>query len=55
MDYIISVDDLKDVFSSLMSNFYKINLKYIKTVNVNTIGEYNEVCSCDVNYSILQI
>ena len=53
MDYIISVDDLKDVFSSLMSNFYKINLKYIKTVNVNTIEEYNEVCGRDVNYYIL--
>ena len=53
MDYIISVDDIKNVFSSLMSNFYKINLKYIKTVNINTTDEYNKVCSRDVNYYIL--
>ena len=52
MDYIISVDDIKNVFSSLMSNFYKINLKYIKTVNINTTDEYNKVCSRDVNYYI---
>ncbi|WP_295621087.1 hypothetical protein [uncultured Methanobrevibacter sp.] len=55
MDYIISVDDLKNVFSSLMSNFYKINLKIIKTANINTndTDEYNKVCSHDVNYYIL--
>ena len=28
MDYIISVNDIKNVFSSLMSNFYKINKIY---------------------------
>ena len=48
-EYVIQARSLDDVFAGLISNFYEVNAKLIKTVQVNNLKEYNAACNVDLN------